>query len=120
MFSQACVKNSVHGPGGCIPACTGADTPLPSACWDTPPRADLGRHPQGKHPPGQTPPLGRPPPLHRRPLQRTVRILLECILVSRLLTRFTLNASHRGLALLRDAFLFHPLHIHCLTQCLVV
>ena len=31
MVSQACVKNSVHR--GCIPACTGADTPL----WaDTP------------------------------------------------------------------------------------
>ena len=28
MFSQACVKNSVHR-GGCIPACTGADIPPP-------------------------------------------------------------------------------------------
>ena len=51
MFSQVCVKNSFHGEGGSIPACTGAyipraDTPtqcmlgyipLPSACWDTHP-----------------------------------------------------------------------------------
>ena len=60
---------------------------------DTPP----GRHPLGRHPPpGQTTPwadtpLGKPPqadtpwadtPLPQgRPLQRTVRILLECILV---------------------------------------
>ena len=69
MFSQACVKNSVHGVGaGYIPACIGPDTPcpvhagihtsLPSAWWDAPP----GRH---------------PPPW---PLQWTVRILLECIL----------------------------------------
>ena len=56
----------------------------------------LGRHPPdrlGKHPlppgqprqtpPGQTTSLGRPPPpgSHHRPLQRTVCILLECILV---------------------------------------
>ena len=35
MFSQACVKNSVHR------GVTGADTPhLPNACWDTPPWAD--------------------------------------------------------------------------------
>ena len=35
MFSQACVKNSVHR------GVTGADTPhLPNAWWDTPPWAD--------------------------------------------------------------------------------
>ena len=39
---------------------------------DTP----LGRHPPGRHPPGQTPPTPK-----WRPLQRTVRILLECIVV---------------------------------------
>ena len=38
----------------------------PSMHWD--------RHPPGQTPPGQTTPS-------RRPLQRTVRILLECILV---------------------------------------
>ena len=55
---------------GCISACTGADTP-----WaDTPPhRTDTN------------------PPPSRRLLQRTVRILLECILVS-----FSLFYSHRG------------------------
>ena len=58
IFSQACVKNSVHGGRGvCL-----------SACWDTPPWTDP--------PHGQT-----PPPPSRRLLQRTVRILLECILV---------------------------------------
>ena len=39
--------------------------PLPSACWDTPPAQCM---------------LGYTP-LPQRPLQRTVRILLECILV---------------------------------------
>ena len=45
----------------------------------------LGRHPPGRHPQGDTP-LGRPPradtPPSRRLLQRTVHILLECILVT--------------------------------------
>ena len=36
--------------------------------------------PLGQTPPGQTPPRQTPPP-SRRPLQRMVRILLECILV---------------------------------------
>ena len=63
MFSQACVKNSVHMVAGwCVCVC------LP----DTPSR---------QTPPGQTPALGRHSPTPgRRPLQRTVRILLECIL----------------------------------------
>ena len=53
-------------------------------------------HPLGRHPPGQTHPLGRHPPAGKHhpgrsplphptptrwPLQRTVRILLDCILV---------------------------------------
>ena len=69
MFSQPCVKNFVYRVGVLFPR-------------QTPP----GRHPLGRHPPGQTPPprvdtpLGRHTPL-RRPLQWTVRILLECILV---------------------------------------
>ena len=39
MFSQACVKNSVHGVGGCIPQ---ADTPNPLAdtSWQTTPPRD--------------------------------------------------------------------------------
>ena len=41
-----------------------------------------GRYAPGQTPPGrQTPPLAETPP-QGRPLQRTVRILLECILVS--------------------------------------
>ena len=78
MFSQAGVKNSVHG--RCIPACTGADSSradIPPA--DTSPWSDTPL----RHPPlvrHSDTPLGRHPP-HRRPLQRTVRILLECILV---------------------------------------
>ena len=49
---------------------------------DTPPgRHPLGRHPRlGRHPPGQTPPADTPHP-PRWPLQQTVHILLECILV---------------------------------------
>ena len=47
MFSQACVKNSVHE--GCIPACAGADS-LPWA--DTPQQTAIaadGTHPTGMH-----------------------------------------------------------------------
>ena len=78
MFSQACVKNSVQG-RRCTPP-SGQTSP-----WvDTPSRQTppLGRHPT----PWQTPPqadtllLGRHPPI-RMSLQRTVRILMECILV---------------------------------------
>ena len=76
MFSQTCVKNSVHR--GCV--CTGADTPwcpqgvYPSMHWGRHPRVDTlrqtppGRHlPLGRHPLGQTPLwadtfLGRHPP----------------------------------------------------------
>ena len=65
MFSQACVKNSVHGGevgGVCLwdqrGVYTSRQTPLP-----------LGRY-QGKHPP--------PPKADTR---RTIRMLLECILV---------------------------------------
>ena len=62
MFSQVCVKNSVH---------RGV---FANACWDT--------HPYlGRHPPQVDTPLDRHSPPLRRPLQRTVCILLECILV---------------------------------------
>ena len=56
MFSQACVKNSVHKGGGCTPLLWQAH-PL----WQTPPS---GRQtPTGQTPPGQTSPapLGRYP-----------------------------------------------------------
>ena len=83
MFSQVSVKNSVHGG---LPHCM---------LWYTP----LGRHPLGRHLPANPPgrhlqvrhPLGRH--CHRHPLadtllpqgwplQQTVRIILECILVN--------------------------------------
>ena len=77
VFSQACVKNSVHG--GCVPchACPPHACPLPC----TPPAMHA--------PPARTPPLPRTFPLPRTPPpfgthavnERVVRILLECILV---------------------------------------
>ena len=76
MFSQTCVKNSVHGGGGVLACGSGGCLPvgLEGVClgggWGC-------THP-GRHPPRQT-----PPPVPRWPLQRTVRILLECILVFR-------------------------------------
>ena len=103
IFSQACVKNSVHRGGVCL-----------SACWDTPPPEQTppgpGRPPEQTPPPGpgrpprtrQIPPRpGRPPPnladppptpgsrpphppgsrLQHTVYERPVRILLECILV---------------------------------------
>ena len=62
MFSQVCVKNSVQG---------GVSH---HALGQTPSWADT---PPGRHPPGRLPQADTP----RRPLQRTVHILLECILV---------------------------------------
>ena len=79
MFSQACVKNSVHR-GVCLSACWDTHPPWSDpggsvypgrVCvsqhqytlrW-TPPQADtpLARHPPGRHPSGQTPLLGRHP-----------------------------------------------------------
>ena len=69
MFSQACVKNSVQG--GICPQ--QLDTP-----WaNTPPRTDTPR----ANVPSANTPTGRHHP-SRRLLQRMVRILLECILVT--------------------------------------
>ena len=69
----------------------------PSACWDTHRQTPPGQTPPGQTPPGQIPPgrhatPGLTPPMGRHPpaqcmlgytwlLLRTVRILLECILV---------------------------------------
>ena len=65
IFSQACVKNSVHR-GLCTP-------------------------------PGQTPSPRQTPPPGRRLLQWTIRILLECILVSLSLCSLDLRwFVHRG------------------------
>ena len=51
IFSQACVKNSVHrgGGGGCLPQCM------------------LGYPPCSRHPPGSKPPWSRHPPGSRPP-----------------------------------------------------
>ena len=84
-----------------------------SACWDTPPgqtspRADtpwpdtpMGRHPNGQTPPGQTPPRADTPSPSRRLLLRTVRILLECILVYKKLSVYchcdSMKAIHLNL-----------------------
>ena len=90
-----------EGTGGYL-----ADTPMQTTPGrhppaDTPQQTSLGRHPRGQtHPRPNTPrrhPLGRDPlrpstcwdtltPLPRRSLQRTVRILLECILGSKICT----------------------------------
>ena len=94
IFSEACVKNSVHrGGGGCLPRCMLGYTPLDQA--ETP--LDPGRHPPvtrqtppgSRHtPPGtrQTPPQEQTPPgsrLQHTVYERPVRIILECILVLR-------------------------------------
>ena len=83
IFSQVCVKNSVHrGEGVCL-----------SACWDTPPWTRHTTSPpwdQAHHPPGPgTPPETRHTPrdqahprgsrLQHTVNERPVRILLECI-----------------------------------------
>ena len=82
MFLQACV--CPRGGGVCL-----------SACWDTTSaKADLLRSrpplgadtPQSRHPPRADTPRSRHPPeqtplRERQPLLRTVRILLECILI---------------------------------------
>ena len=101
IFSEACVKNSVHRGRGCL-----------SACWDTtplgadppgtrhPPRSrhPPTRHPPTRHPPGpDTPPWEQAPPGSRSPRtrhpspqqsmlrdtvnERAVCILLNCNLV---------------------------------------
>ena len=70
VLTPVCQSFCSHG-GMCIPACIWGRHPPPR-------QTSPGQKP---HPSGQTPPwAGTPPP--RRPLLRTVRILLECILVS--------------------------------------
>ena len=64
------------------------------------PSMHLGRHPPGQTPSRQTPP-GRqpPPPPSRQLLQQTVRILLECILVTTyVLSQIELSVSQRALS----------------------
>ena len=77
IFSEARVKNSVHGGQGC----------LPIACWDTPPDQRQTPPPGSRHPPGSRPPPRADTPataqcmLRDTSNKRAVRILLECILV---------------------------------------
>ena len=92
IFSQVCVKNSVHGGGS---ASVHAGIPHPADQTHTPPPPRTRHHPpRTRHttPPGpDTPPpwtrhTTPPPPPPGRRLQHTVnerpvRILLECILV---------------------------------------
>ena len=81
VFTGVCLST-----GGCLPQCmVGYTHPPPEQTppEQTPPpsrhpRADT---PQSRHPPGADPPSRHPPPPEIRPLLRTVRILLECILV---------------------------------------
>ena len=66
MFSQACVKNSVHG-GGAV---------CPIACWDTPPghpstHIPSRTHMPWTHPPGHTAPLDKHPQIHTPCLRHT-------------------------------------------------
>ena len=74
--------------GGCLPQCMLGYTPPANPSWADTPQADNTHTPPGRHPPGQTPPrqtpsrIDTPPADTPRPsLQRTVRILLEYILV---------------------------------------
>ena len=85
MFSQACVKNSTHG-GRCTPPPPGQTPPQGRYPW-----ADtiLVRHPPRQIPTWQTPPM-------RRPLQRTVRILPECIFVFSFIRTGTHEEQHNG------------------------
>ena len=59
IFSQACVKNSVHRGGGCLPQCMLEYTPRRRP---TPPPWS------SRHPPGPDPPGSRHPPRTRHPL----------------------------------------------------
>ena len=106
VFTPVC--HSVHRGGVCL-----------SACWDTTPREQT--HPPSRHPPGAdthpsradtTPgsrhPPEQTPPGRRLPL-RTVRILLECILVRKLM-----GYLPRNRAKIKSKFRFH---VHfCLMQ----
>ena len=74
MFLHLSVSHSVHR-GGCL----GDMTPVKHSPGQTPPWADT--LPQADTPWADTPHQVRQSPPGRRLLQRTVRILLECILV---------------------------------------
>ena len=85
IFSQACVKKkSVHREGvfaHCMLRYTHPTGRQPARQTTSLGRHPLHRHPSGQTPPGRHPPTDNPSPPPRWPLQQTVRILLECILV---------------------------------------
>ena len=68
-----CIAACTGRGGVCIPACTRLGVCIPACNM----QGGVADTPLGRHPPGR--PLPPPPP--GRPLQRTVCILLECILV---------------------------------------
>ena len=89
MFSQVCVIAcwDIHPLGRPLQA----DTPL---------GRPLGRRPPGRNLPGQTNPQalrhfppGQTTPPPERPLQRTVRILLECVLVKPNYLQYWINSN---------------------------
>ena len=111
IFSQVCVKNSVHGGEGvCLSACW--DTPSPE---QPPPRSihppeqtplqdqacPWSRHLPRTRPPGSSPPRDQTPPPPGSRLQHTVnerpvRILLECILFYVLNWQWRIQDFQRG------------------------
>ena len=90
-----------------------------SACWN--------RHPLGRNPLGQTPPWTDTPTPSRRLLQRTVRILLECILVFLKFCYYHFCSLHHGkvsVGWLVGAYRNHYIPLKCfknhnLCRCLI-
>ena len=84
MFSQACVKNSVHRAGvyPSIQWAEGVYTPQHTPSWAyTTPRPTHNPHADTQAPGRHTTPGQTHPPTPRWSLKRAVCILLECILV---------------------------------------
>ena len=63
------------------PVCLSTGGDLPQCMLGYHPPPPRSSHPPSRHPPGAGTPEQAPPPPSRRLLLRTVRILLECILV---------------------------------------
>ena len=66
IFSQACVKNSVHRGGGCLPQCMLGYTPSP---WEQTPPLGADTPPLGADTPGADTPPGTHPPQEQTPPQ---------------------------------------------------
>ena len=98
IFSQACVKNSVHRGGGvCLSACWDTHSPRQTPPLADTPWADTPRqtHPWADKPFRQTHP--------RRPLQQIVCILLECFLdLGTFGTRKILKFTHLHIYFMTD------------------